>query len=119
MARKRVNGRFASEDGAGVEAETPLKSEAKRRSMRPKQCRDFTRRRMAEALPEIVDRFIREAKLGSIPHAKALAALSGFDKAELPTQNAGARRRRPGLTEMLMQELKRGRAAEDARPVEV
>lgn len=67
---------------------------------------------MAEALPEIVDRFVREAKLGSIPHAKALAALGGFDRAEASIQDTRAKRRRPGLAEMLMQELKRGRAAE-------
>jgi len=70
---------------------------------------------MAEALPEIVDRFVREAKLGSIPHAKALAAWGGLDRAESPIENTRARRRRPGLTEMLMQELKRGREAEGER----
>ncbi len=54
-------------------------------------------------------------KLGSIPHAKALAAWGGLDRAESPIENTRARRRRPGLTEMLMQELKRGREAEGER----
>ena len=39
----------------------------------------IAQRRMAEALPEIVERFVTEAKLGSIAHAKALVALGGLD----------------------------------------
>ncbi len=111
--RKRVKGRFVSEVGVGMEAEKHGEQRASgSRPLRPRQCLDFARRRMAEALPEIVERFIREAKLGSIPHAKALAAFSGFDKAGASIQHTRAKRRRPGLTEMLMQELKRGREAE-------
>ncbi len=111
--RKRVKGRFVSEVGGGVEAEKRVEQKASGCMLRrPEQCRKFARRRMAEALPDIVDRFIREAKLGSIPHAKALAALGGLDKAESPIQTTRAKRRRPGLTEMLMQELKRGREAD-------
>jgi hypothetical protein len=78
---------------------------------------------MAEALPEIVDRFVREAKQGSIAHAKALAALSGLDQMEAPSGSAGvkarAARRRRSLTEMLMQELKRGREECDEGAAEV
>lgn len=107
-ARRRVNGRFASEVGAGDEDEKGSTGKVPRVRLRPWQCREFARKRMAEALPEIVDRFVREAKLGSIPHAKALAGMCGMDKAEAPVKQS---RRRPGLTEMLMQELKRGREA--------
>ncbi len=77
---------------------------------------------MAEALPEIVDRFVREAKQGSIAHAKALAALSGLDQMEAPSGSAGVKaraRRRRSLTEMLMQELKRGREECDEGAAEV
>lgn len=67
---------------------------------------------MAEALPEIVERFVREAKQGSIPHAKALAAMSGLDRVEAPAKGARVepgRRRQQSLTEKLLLELKRGR----------
>lgn len=89
----------------------PEQKTSGRVTLRPKQCRDFARRRMAEALPEIVERFVREAKLGSIAHAKALSALSGLDRPDLVV--TPARRHRPGLSEMLLQELKRGREADD------
>ena len=39
---------------------------------RPKHCRTFTRAKVAEALPEIVETFVEEAKKGSIAHAKML-----------------------------------------------
>lgn len=107
--RRRVKGRFASKDGTESSGE---KRGGAKKPLRPKQCREFAQRRMAEALPEIVDRFIREAKQGSIPHAKALASLSGLDQVEAPNDSARVRaqaRRRRSLTEMLMQELKRGR----------
>ena len=82
------------------------------RPLRPRQCRSFAKKRVAEALPEIVERFVREAKQGSIPHAKALVALSGLDQAEAPddaVRERARRRKRRSLTEMLMQELRRGR----------
>jgi len=113
--RTRVKGRFASEGEAGDEAQRPLQEKARGRPLRPKQCRSFAQRQIAEAFPEIVERFVREAKQGSIPHAKALTELSGLDRRE-----AGAKKvqvtlrqgRQPSLTEMLMQELKRGRDAD-------
>ncbi len=66
---------------------------------------------MAEALPEIVERFVKEAKLGSIAHAKALVSLSGLDRAEAmetgrPARTGGGKRL--SLTDRLIEELKRG-----------
>ena len=73
---------------------------------------------MGNALPSIVDTFVAKAKEGSIPHAKALAELSGLDKTFAPIEDArGERRRRrgPTLTEMLMRELKRGGEAKGGK----
>ncbi len=39
-------------------------------------------REVAEALPEIVETFVEEAKKGSIAHAKLLTTLGGLDKGE-------------------------------------
>jgi hypothetical protein len=79
MDRKRVAGRFVREnlDGDGGAQRTENSG-----APRPKQCRTFTRAKVAEALPEIVQTFVEEAKKGSIAHAKLLTALGGLDKAE-------------------------------------
>lgn len=111
-----MNGRFARQEGCEPVAEERTGSGEVGRPLRPKQCRSFAKKRMAEALPEIVERFVREAKQGSIPHAKALVALSGLDQVEAPNDGARERardRKRRSLTEMLLQELKRGRKACD------
>ena len=121
-ARRRVNGRFVSKDAGDPAAEGQAQRTTEQKPLQPKQCRRFAQRRIAEALPEIVDRFVREAKQGSIPHAKALAALSGLDQMEAPAEAARVRsqeRRKRSLTEMLMQELKRGREACDEHGKEV
>jgi len=113
-----VKGRFASEGRAGDEEDGPLKERGSERAPRPKQCRSFTQRRMAEALPEIVDRFVKEAKLGSIAHAKALVSLSGLDRAEAPRRDgpvAARRRKQHGLADRLLEELKRGCEADAER----
>ena len=84
MERKRVAGRFVREglDGDGGPKQDGNKGVGG--SPRPKHCRTFTRAKVAEALPEIVDRFVEEAKKGSIAHAKMLTTLGGLDKAETP-----------------------------------
>lgn len=56
---------------------------------------------MAEALPEIVERFVEEAKKGSIAHAKLLTTLGGLDKAELVV----AKRRGKSMVALLMERL--------------
>ena len=84
MERKRVAGRYVREglDGDGGVEQGENKSVGK--APRPKQCRTFTRAKVAEALPAIVDRFVEEAKKGSIAHAKMLTTLGGLDKSEMP-----------------------------------
>jgi hypothetical protein len=84
MERKRVAGRFVREgldgDGGVKQGEGKVVDGAPR----PKHCRTFTRAKVAEALPEIVERFVEEAKKGSIAHAKMLTTLGGLDKSEMP-----------------------------------
>ena len=85
MERKRVAGRFVRHglDGmsGGKTAESKIWAAG---GPRPNSCRTFTRAKVAEALPEIVDRFVEEAKKGSIAHAKLLTSLGGLDKGEMP-----------------------------------
>jgi hypothetical protein len=99
MERKRVAGRFVAEDEG-----------AKKRvgvaAPRAKSCRTYTRRRVAEVLPEIVHRFSEEAKKGSIQHAKVLMKLGGLDQRDLPQK---PKRRGKSLLGLLLEDLKKGR----------
>ena len=81
MERKRRGGRFVRVDGVDdVKQETKAAVSAPR----PRCCRTFTRKRVAEVLPKIVEAFAEEAKKGSVAHMKMLANLGGLDKPELP-----------------------------------
>jgi hypothetical protein len=105
MERKRVAGRFVRQgldgDGAAGQGENKGLGGAPR----PKHCRTFTRARVAEALPEIVERFVEEAKKGSIAHAKMLTTLGGLDKTETPEVKKRRGKSAVGkLIEKMMQE---------------
>jgi hypothetical protein len=107
MERKRVAGRFVREglDGDGRAGQGENKGVGG--APRPKHCRTFTRAKVAEALPEIVDRFVEEAKKGSIAHAKMLTTLGGLDKIEAPAEKKRRGKSAVGkLIEKLMQEPK-------------
>jgi hypothetical protein len=112
MERKRVAGRFVRESLDGDGGFRPAGNEAAGRAPRPKQCRTFTRAKVAEALPEIVQTFVEEAKKGSIAHAKMLTTLGGLNEGEFP-----AEKKRRGkssvakLIEKIMQEPKGGASA--------
>src|SRR3981189_3090096 len=86
MERKRVAGRFVRVGLDGDGEAQAIEGKDVGGAPRPKHCRTFTRARVAEALPEIVDRFVEEAKKGSIAHAKMLTTLGGLDKAEGPAE---------------------------------
>jgi hypothetical protein len=105
MERKRVAGRFVRNglDGDGGAKQGAEKS-AGVAAPRPKQCRTFTRARMAEALPEIVKTFVEEAKKGSIPHAKMLTNLGGLDRGET---SAPKKRQGKSTVRLLMEKLNR------------
>jgi hypothetical protein len=109
MDRKRVAGRFVRQglDGDGGAKDGGAKAEGKKAAVgapRPKSCRTFTRARVAEALPEIVERFVEEAKNGSIAHAKLLANLGGLDKGEAPQEK---KRRGKSVVRLLLDDLAR------------
>jgi hypothetical protein len=107
MERKRVAGRFVREglDGDGGAGQGEDKGVGG--APRPKHCRTFTRAKVAEALPEIVDRFVEEAKKGSIAHAKMLTTLGGLDKSEAPPEKKRRGKSAVGkLIEKMMQEPK-------------
>ncbi len=115
MVRKRVAGRFVREtaDGAEVEAtgeaggqveRTVLTGSPLKGAPRAKHCRTYTKKRVAEALPAIAERFVEEAKKGSIQHAKVLIRLSGLDAKDVPKQ---AKRRGKSLAGRLLEELRK------------
>jgi hypothetical protein len=107
MDRKRVAGRYVREglddDGGALRAENKSADGAPK----PKQCRTFTRAKVAEALPDIVERFVEEAKKGSIAHAKMLTTLGGLDKAETPAVKRRGKSAVGKLIEKMMQEPKK------------
>jgi hypothetical protein len=110
MERKRVAGRFVRElaDGAEVEATGEVGEQEVRRVLtgapRPKFCRTYAKKRVAEALPAIAERFVEEAKKGSIQHAKVLIRLSGLDGKDVPKP---AKRRGKSLAGRLLEELRK------------
>ena len=112
MERKRVAGRFVRESVDGDGGAQTVGRKDRGGAPRPRHCRTFTRAKVAEALPEIVERFVEEAKKGSIAHTKMLTALGGLDKGE-----ARAVKKRRGksavgkLIEKIMQEPKGGPSA--------
>ena len=107
MERKRVAGRFVRENLEGNGEAKQGENKGGGGAPRPKHCRTFTRARVAEALPEIVDRFVEEAKKGSIAHAKMLTTLGGLDKVEAPSEKKRRGKSAVGkLIEKIMQEPK-------------
>ena len=110
MERKRVAGRFVRD---GVDGDTPVAKKCGGGAPRPKHCRTFTRAKVAEALPEIVERFVEEAKKGSIAHTKMLTALGGLDKGEAPAVKKRRGKSAVGkLIEKIMQEPRGGAPAD-------
>ena len=99
MERMRVAGRFVRQEAEGAEGETKRVRVA---APRPKFCRTFTRKRLAEALPEITERFVEEAKKGSIQHAKVLMRLGGLEGRDMPRP---AKRRGKSFAGRLLEEL--------------
>jgi hypothetical protein len=105
MERKRVAGRFVRQGLDGDGAAGQGESKGVGGAPRPKHCRTFTRAKVAEALPEIVERFVEEAKKGSIAHAKMLTTLGGLDKTEVPEVKQRRGKSAVGkLIEKMMQE---------------
>jgi hypothetical protein len=107
MERKRVAGRFVR---AGLDGDGGAKAGEEKGSgaaPKPKQCRTFTRKKVAEALPDIVETFVEEAKKGSIPHAKMLAVLGGLDKADKGEAQVVKKRRGKSAMTLLLEQMGR------------
>ena len=98
----------AEEEAALGEEVTPVVRKADR-PPRPKQCRPYVLKRLAEALPEIVDKFLEQAKGGSVPHTKELMRMSGLDKEDAAKKPV--EREPKSFAKLLMEEWEREQAA--------
>jgi hypothetical protein len=101
VVQRRVDGELVRVDDAEAGVE---RREVVRRRLRPRFCRTYAKRKVAEALPLIAEVFVEEAKRGSIPHAKVLMQLSGLDVKENPKN---ARPRGKSLAGELLKELRK------------
>ncbi len=118
MPRKRVGGRFAREraemEESGGEVQAP-EVEAGRAvatragAPRPKQCRSFTRKRMAEQMPGLVEMLLKQAHEGSLGHLKILVQLAGLDKGEVTPV---VKRREKSLETILLEQWEKDAARE-------
>jgi hypothetical protein len=107
MERKRVAGRFVREGLDGDRAAKAGEKSGSGAAPKPKQCRTFTRKKVAEALPDIVETFVKEAKKGNIAHAKMLATLGGLDKAEKGEGEVRKKRRGKSAMTLLLETMGR------------
>lgn len=117
MERKRVKGRFVREglDGdGGAKRRVEGSVAGKVTAPRPKYCRTFTRARIAEALPQIVEKFTEEAAKGSIAHTKVLMKIGGLDTGDVVPKTAG--RRGKSVVALLLENLK---DLDEERPREI
>jgi len=120
MRKRRTDGRFVAGPGVGAERVSVemAEGEAKGGKKRPNPprgtgCRTYTRCRVAEALPDIVETFVERAKAGSVAHARALASLGGLDKGDVVEKTD--RRRGKSLGRRLGEELDRAKERAAAR----
>jgi hypothetical protein len=101
--RKRVNGRFAKES-ADEEATGPAKGKpAAVGAPRARHCREYARKRLAEAAPKLVDAFLKKSIGGSVQHLKVLMDLTGITKE--PVVAPVTKRRGKTIARQLLDEL--------------
>jgi hypothetical protein len=64
---------------------------ASKKSPRPSQCRNYTRKAIAVSMPAIVKTFVNKAEAGSVPHFNLLSKFGGFDHRPLvaPVKRGG------------------------------
>lgn len=103
MARKRVDGRFAKDGGVPGESETsgPEAAGAVVKAPRPRQCRAFVRKRIAERMPAMVEMLMKQANEGSLGHLKILVGLAGLDRGEV---DKAVKRREKSLEKILLEQ---------------
>ena len=83
----------------------------KEKPLRPSQCRDFMRRKLAEEFPQIVQGFVDSAKAGSCQHVKLATELMEPRKRVSRTRPRGA-----GTVQRLLDKLERERLAKEGSP---
>jgi hypothetical protein len=79
----------------------------------PRNCRSFIRRKTADAMPAIVEAFVKEATEGSVRHFATLAKVGGFDK---PAPDPPPRRRGKSLARRMLDEVERFEARHGIQP---
>jgi len=98
-----VNGRFAKESGDEENTEPVKDKPAAVGAPRPRYCREYARKRLAEAAPKLVDAFLERSIGGSVQHLKVLMELTGIAKE--PVVPKVAKRRGKTLAAQLLEEL--------------
>jgi hypothetical protein len=95
-----------------VEQGGRLEAGKKARAPRPQFCRIYTRKRLAEALPEVTETLIREAKKGSVQHLKLLVTICGLNLGGVAPEP----KKHPGrnLEQILMDEWKKDKRSGEA-----
>jgi hypothetical protein len=71
----------------------------------PKHCRNFIRRQTADAMPKIVETFVKKAEEGSVPHFTSLAKVGGFDQRKGAPETK--KRKTRSLARQLLDEVER------------
>lgn len=78
----------------------------------PRKCRDYIRRETANAMPNIVNTFVGQARKGSVPHFNALAKVGGFDQRSSSAE--APKRKRRSLARQLLDEVEKYEAKQAA-----
>ena len=109
MERRREGGRFVREQAG----EAAPKRKALVRAPRPAQCRVFVLKRIAEAMPNLIDTLIEKAEQGSYQHMSILARMAGLHMGE---RAAGKTKpRRNGVAAMLIKQLEKASAGDSVK----
>ena len=103
MARKRVDGRFVKDGETAGESEPSECAKPGRpmRAPRPRQCRAFVRKRIAERMPARAEMLMKQANEGCLGHLKILVGLAGLDKGEV---TPAVKRREKSLETILLEQ---------------
>jgi len=110
---KEENMSESSNDDPHGSPEPPLAPAEKIRSPTPQNCRNFIRRKTADAMPDIVEAFVKEAKGGSVRHFASLAKVGGIDQKPAPPP---PQRRGKSLARRLLDEVERFEAKHGIQP---
>jgi hypothetical protein len=60
----------------------PLEQGASPKAPRPASCRTYARKRLAKAMPELMDALVEHSAKGSLGHMKLVVQITGLDEPE-------------------------------------